>query len=86
MTNFEARMLALVGAWQSGSADALGKVYSDLAMTERNFVLRKGETTVTLRRDEVDQAHIERLAGSLVDVIRSRVEAQRGQDNAKQSG
>jgi hypothetical protein len=76
MTNFETKMIALVGARQQGDHATLAKIYIDLAATERNFVLKKGESTVALRRDEIDQSHYENLANTLVGLVKGRLNSE----------
>ena len=39
----------------SGDKEALKKLSYDLAKTERNFLLKKGETTIVLRTEELSQ-------------------------------
>lgn len=51
LTNLEARFIAVVLARQAGDKDAFGSVLEQLAATERNFVLEKGQTTVELERE-----------------------------------
>jgi hypothetical protein len=39
----------------SGDRDTLKKLCYDLSRTERNFLLKKGETTIALRTEELSQ-------------------------------
>lgn len=48
LTNVEARILALAHAAQTNNAKLVATCIENLAKTERNFVLKKGETTVDL--------------------------------------
>lgn len=53
LTNMEARMMAFLGACRSETKTALNDVLKDLARTERNFLLKRGESTVSLRQQEL---------------------------------
>jgi hypothetical protein len=46
VTNIEMRMLSLIAAAKLGDKAALGKALAELARTERNFALKKGEVSV----------------------------------------
>jgi hypothetical protein len=41
--------------------NTVGKLCLELAKTERNFILKKGETTVALQRDDIERAYEDRL-------------------------
>lgn len=55
------KLLALVGAMQTKDNAVVGAICQDLAKTERNFVLKKGESTVALKRDEIERDYETRL-------------------------
>lgn len=46
VTNTEMRMLSLIAAAKLGDKAALGKTLAELAKTERNFALKKGEVSI----------------------------------------
>jgi len=46
LTNADVRLLTLVIAAKMGSKEAVDKVLIELSKTERNFILKKGETSV----------------------------------------
>lgn len=54
LTNVEARMLALRVALEHNSDELTREVVSQLARTERNFVIEKGHTTVELERARLE--------------------------------
>jgi hypothetical protein len=54
ITNLEAKCLALEFATLVGDLVSAGKVVEELAKTERNFVLKKDETTIELERAKLD--------------------------------
>jgi hypothetical protein len=57
ITNAEFRLIALETAFRSGDADAMKKASAEMLKIERNFILKKGETTLALKRDEIEQEH-----------------------------
>jgi hypothetical protein len=84
VTNCETKTIAPIVARQIEDAASLARVLGELASTERNFVLKKGESTVTLKRDEIDHSHLEYLVGALTNVVRSRLAKEA--DEAKADG
>lgn len=51
ITNYEARRDSLVLAIKAGSAKAIEPILLSLALTERNFTLKKGETSIFAKND-----------------------------------
>jgi hypothetical protein len=56
MTNAEFRAMSLEAGLMSGDKDTIKKICADMSKTERNFILKKGETTLGLRMQELEQA------------------------------
>ncbi|HCA5309272.1 hypothetical protein ACKEN5_06370 [Acinetobacter baumannii] len=54
MTNLEAKYLALALAKQSGNFKLLSSIVENLMNTERNFVLKKDETTIELEKNRIE--------------------------------
>ena len=48
-------MIAMEAAFASGDKPTIKHMCNELIKTERNFILRKGETTIALRKDELEQ-------------------------------
>jgi hypothetical protein len=86
MTNFETKAIALIVARQIKDSPSLARILVELASTERNFVLKKGESTVTLRRDEIDHSHLEHLAGALTNVVKSKLGKEADDAKAEAAG
>ena len=57
LTNADARLVALEATLIDDHRDGLRQLLTELARTERNFVLKKGETTVDLERRKMDEAN-----------------------------
>jgi hypothetical protein len=53
-TNARFRIIALEACIQNGSKTVVERICMELAKTERNFILKKGETTLSLRQDEIE--------------------------------
>ena len=54
LTNVESRAIALRAALIDERPAEIGNILGELATTERNFVLKKGETTVEIERRKLD--------------------------------
>ncbi|MCH7690367.1 MAG: hypothetical protein IIA17_04900, partial [candidate division Zixibacteria bacterium] len=54
LTNVESKIISLKSAFFSKDDGALRTIIEELSRTERNFVLKKGETTVELERTRLD--------------------------------
>ncbi|NKL63314.1 hypothetical protein [Rhizobium leguminosarum] len=76
LTNIEQKYIALNVAMQSGNKDAVAKIAAELSKAERNFILKKGETTVGLQREEIEaryEAVVASKAEELLDKLGSLV-------------
>ena len=76
LTNIEQKYIALNVAMQSGNKDAVAKITAELSKAERNFILKKGETTVGLQREEIEaryEAAVAEKAENLLDKLGSLV-------------
>lgn len=56
LTNVESRLAAARAAAIMGETTVLNTILMQLAQTERNFKLQKGESTIDLRKQILDQA------------------------------
>lgn len=65
ITNIEAKSVALIVATYTGDEKIVGEVISQLAQTERNYILQKGQTTVDLERSRIDKNKITSLTENL---------------------
>jgi hypothetical protein len=69
LTNVEAKRLALIVALNQSAPEPVAKVVDELAKTERNFVLEKGQTTIELEaarlESESSATLLEKAAGIL---------------------
>ena len=69
LTNFESKVLALLASSAAGEKIALRTTLTNLGATERNHILKKGETTAELERARLERDQI----GDIVKELVSRI-------------
>lgn len=72
LTNVESRSLAAQIARHANDTDLMRKIALNLASTERNFVLERGQSTVDLERERISQAANEKLLDALSATLRTK--------------
>ena len=72
LTNIESHAIAIQLALHSNQAELLADMSRRLAATERNFVLKDGQTTVELERERIIQKDHEKLLGILDHLIKAK--------------
>ena len=72
ITNVEAKFLALRAAMHSGDKRSVESVISQLAKTERNYILQKGQTTVDLERSRAEKEAITSLTRNWLKALPRR--------------
>ncbi len=75
VTSIEAKFMALRLAAQSDSLEHLTSAIDSLAKTERNFILKKNQTTVDLERARIEQAEKADWTAKLSELLRGKKEA-----------
>jgi hypothetical protein len=55
ITTSNFRVIALEGAMSNGDKNTVNKICIEMGKTERNFILKKGETTLAIRSAEMEQ-------------------------------
>ncbi|MDX6529350.1 MAG: hypothetical protein QOH41_1640 [Blastocatellia bacterium] len=65
LTNLDSRLLALEIAMKQQSQDALNPILLGLLNTDRNYVLRSGESTVELEKVRADQQYMRNLIDTI---------------------
>ena len=71
ISNFEAKLASLGIALETDDGELVGHIVRELARTERNHILRKGETTVAADQWKTDEAADLTLAKALSSALRS---------------
>lgn len=69
ITNIESKYAAMEYAVQYGEKDSIGSVLNQLAATERNFLLKKGESTVLLEQDRINSELKGSFLQKLTDLV-----------------
>ncbi|GEO97832.1 hypothetical protein [Methylobacterium haplocladii] len=54
ITNVDFKLIGLKSAILTDDKKLIGSICNEITKTERNFILKKGQTTVSLRRDEME--------------------------------
>jgi hypothetical protein len=71
VTNVQHKKVSFIAIYQSKSADSLIKVVERLVETERNNVLKKGESTVDLAHAKADFDRISEIIGKVSRLVPS---------------
>ena len=69
ITNLEAKFLALRTALHSKKENLVGNVIDELARTERNAIIRKGETTAAIERSRAEKDSVASISKTLTKAI-----------------
>lgn len=72
LTNAELKFIAAEKAVMADKDDSISQVITELASTERNFKLGKGESTVDLEKYRSDQASNQKIMESLAGLINNK--------------
>lgn len=72
LTNAELKFIAAEKAVMSDKEDSISSVIKELAATERNFKLSKGESTVELEKFKTDQASNQKIIDALAGLISNK--------------
>jgi len=72
LTNAELKFIAAEKAVMNNNESSIAEVISELATTERNFKLAKGESTVDLEKYRSDQASNQKIMESLAGLITNK--------------
>ncbi|MEN6082853.1 hypothetical protein [Chromobacterium piscinae] len=72
MTNFEAKFIALNKAIEVGDKSTTAKILISLSLTERNGILKKGETTQDIERLRQSQQNEKELLSALMSLVKTK--------------
>ena len=70
ISNMELKLLALHAIENSGNIDALKSLTDELAKTERNFVINKGQTTVDIEKSRHENNILYKSLDSISKIIK----------------
>lgn len=68
-TNAQFRLLSLLTALRQNDPKLIDKICTELVKTERNFVLKKGETTVGLQRETIEREYDAQLNKTIETIL-----------------
>lgn len=68
-TNIDMKLLALRTALMQNDTDLLKIVIADLSKTERNFILKKGESTVDLEKGKLENRSSDKILENLTRLL-----------------
>ena len=72
ITNLDTKFLALQTAVYLGDKKSIEEIISQLAQTERNYVLQKGQTTVDLERSKMEKETVTSLSQNLLKAFSNK--------------
>lgn len=72
ITGAQFRLMALEAALRSGDKAIIEKMCAEMSKAERNFTLKKGESTIELRREEEASKHDPRLWALFEAIVREK--------------
>lgn len=72
LTNIESKLAAIEIAHLTGNDEAMKDIITDLLQIERNFILKKGESTIELKREKMESDHIKDVLKEISSALKSR--------------
>jgi hypothetical protein len=68
-TNLEMKIIAIKAAFLSDDKKIIGELVKTISTTERNFILKKGETTVELEKNKLTETANTNIVGTLLKLL-----------------
>ncbi|QKF72776.1 putative membrane protein [Aliarcobacter faecis] len=72
LTNIESKLAAIEIAHATGNDEAMKDIISDLLQTERNFILKKGESTIELKREKMESDNIKNVLKEISSYLKDK--------------
>ncbi|MCP3927221.1 MAG: hypothetical protein GY714_32075 [Desulfobacterales bacterium] len=72
ITNLDSHIIALESALIVNDTSQIGQVISSLSAIERNFILKKGESTVELERSKIDSQSIKDALSNITSLLKKK--------------
>lgn len=73
LTNIESKLISAEIAYITDDKESLKKSLYSLSKTERNFILKKGETTVELERAKSESENMQNIIKAIPDLFKNKV-------------
>ncbi|HBC9985018.1 TPA: hypothetical protein KFR99_004826, partial [Escherichia coli] len=70
LTNIDSKVLAIKFLKGIRNEDLMGEVIKNLMATERNFVLEKGQTTVSLEKEKISMDGDKNIVEALKEILK----------------
>lgn len=71
-TNIDLKLIAIKSAISSKNETIIQLAIEELAKTERNFILKKGESTIEIEKEKMDNRYSKNIIDALKDIIKSK--------------
>lgn len=72
LTNIESKLIAVEVAYITKNDDAMKEALKILVQTERNFILKKGETTVELERAKSESENMQNILKAVPELFKNK--------------
>ncbi len=72
LTNIESKLAAIEITQTINNDEVMKDIISDLLQTERNFILKKGESTIELKREKMESDNIKDVLKEISSFLKSR--------------
>ncbi len=72
LTNVDFKVAALKAAFFRGQEEAMSKLIDEFAKTERNFILKKGESTVELENTKIEKKSFHDALETVQSILKSK--------------
>lgn len=72
LTNIESKLIAIEVAYITKNEESIKEALTVLVQTERNFILRKGETTVELERAKSESENMQNILKAIPSFLRNK--------------
>jgi hypothetical protein len=71
-TNIDLKLIAIKSAISTKNEISIQLVIEELAKTERNFILKKGESTIEIEKEKMDMRNSKNMIDALKDIIKTK--------------
>lgn len=71
-TNIDLKLIAIKSAISTKNEISIQLVIEELAKTERNFILKKGESTIEIEKEKMDMRNSKNMIDALKDIIKAK--------------
>lgn len=69
ITNIDLKVISIAAISMAGAFEALPALVQEMSKTERNFVLKGGESTIELEKDKIEAGLLQDIVGKLNSIV-----------------